>query len=73
MPAVALAYEHCRRVARDAGSSFYAGMRLLPPERRNALFAVYALARRIDDAADDDSAPEDKLAELGEIRSGSSA
>jgi phytoene synthase len=68
--AVALAYEHCRRVARDAGSSFYAGMRLLPPERRNALFAVYALARRIDDVADGDAAAAGKLAELGEIRAG---
>jgi phytoene synthase len=70
MTAAALAYEHCRRVARDSGSSFYAGMRLLPVERRNALFAVYALARRIDDVADGDGAPADKLAELGEIRRG---
>jgi phytoene synthase len=66
--AVALAYEHCRRVAREAGSSFYAGMRLLPPDRRNALFAVYALARRIDDVADGSVAAERKLAELSEIR-----
>jgi phytoene synthase len=65
---VALAYERCRRIARDSGSSFYAGMRLLPAERRNALFAVYALARRIDDVADDDGAPAEKLAALGEIR-----
>jgi phytoene synthase len=65
---VALAYERCRRIARDSGSSFYAGMRLLPVERRNALFAVYALARRIDDVADDDGAPADKLAALGKIR-----
>ena len=50
-----LAYEHCRLVARDSGSSFYAGMRLLPAERRSAMFAVYALARRIDDLADDGS------------------
>ena len=70
MTAVALAYEHCRRVARDSGSSFYAGMRLLPAERRNALFAVYALARRIDDVADDDGAQGDKLAALTEIRTG---
>jgi phytoene synthase len=43
-------------------------MRLLPPDRRNALFAVYALARRIDDVADENGPVEDKLAELGEIR-----
>ena len=55
MTAVELAYEHCRRIARESGSSFYAGMRLLPPDRRNALFAVYALARQIDDVADGDA------------------
>jgi len=70
MTATALAYEQCRRIARDAGSSFYAGMRLLPVDRRNALFAVYALARRIDDVADDAGAPADKLNELAEIRLG---
>ena len=66
--AVAPAYEHCRRLAREAGSSFYTGMRLLPPERRAALFAVYALARRIDDVADGGLAPQEKLAELEAIR-----
>jgi 15-cis-phytoene synthase len=68
--AVALAYEHCRRVARESGSSFYAGMRLLPPDRRNALFAVYALARRIDDIADGDAPDIDKLEELAAVRAG---
>jgi hypothetical protein len=47
-----LAYEHCRRLVRTSGSSFYAGMRILPADRREAIFAVYALARRIDDIAD---------------------
>jgi 15-cis-phytoene synthase len=58
------AYDQCREIARAAGSSFYAGMRLLPPERRFPLFAVYALARRIDDIADGELAPDAKLAEL---------
>jgi phytoene synthase len=70
VPAVAPAYEHCRRVARDSGSSFYAGMRLLPPDRRNALFAVYALARRIDDIADEDGPADGRAAALEEIRAG---
>jgi phytoene synthase len=56
------AYEHCRQIARASGSSFYAGMRLLPPDRRAALFAVYALARQIDDIADGDLADNQKLA-----------
>ena len=62
------AYEHCRRIARASGSTFYAGMRLLPPDRRAALFAVYALARRIDDIADGDLPPSDKLSALARAR-----
>ena len=58
------AYEHCRRIARASGSSFYTGMRLLPPDRREALFAVYALARRIDDVADGPLPAAEKLAGL---------
>jgi 15-cis-phytoene synthase len=64
-----LAYEHCRRIARASGSSFYAGMRLLPPDRRAALFAVYALARQIDDIADGDLGDNQKLAALEHTRS----
>lgn len=66
---LATAYAHCREVARRSGSSFYAGMRLLPPERRLAIFAVYALARRIDDVADGEASAEAKLARLAAIRS----
>jgi 15-cis-phytoene synthase len=66
---VEAAYEHCRRVARESGSSFYAGMRLLPPDRRAALFAVYALARRIDDIADGDLAAGEKVSALEGTRS----
>jgi phytoene synthase len=66
--ATAPAFEHVRRVARESGSSFYAGMRLLPADKRDALFAIYALARRIDDVADGDLPAEDKLAELERTR-----
>jgi phytoene synthase len=62
------AYAEARTVVRDAGSSFYAGMRLLPRERRDALFAVYALARRIDDVADGPLTGGDKLAALDRLR-----
>jgi 15-cis-phytoene synthase len=64
----AAAYAECRRIARDSGSSFYAGMRLLPADRRDAIFAIYALARRIDDVADGQLAPDEKLAELERVR-----
>jgi phytoene synthase len=62
------AYEHCRRIARESGSSFYSGMRLLPPGRRAALFAVYALARRIDDIADGALPQAEKLDALARMR-----
>jgi phytoene synthase len=68
MTSVELAYERCRRIARESGSSFYAGMRLLPCERRNALFAIYALSRQIDDVADGVLLADEKLAELARIR-----
>ncbi len=68
MTGIDLAYAECRRIARASGSSFYAGMRLLQPERRGALFAVYALARRIDDIADGELPGEEKLAELATVR-----
>ena len=66
--AVAPAFEHVRRVARESGSSFYAGMRLLPAGKRDALFAIYALARRIDDVADGGLPADEKLAELEQTR-----
>jgi phytoene synthase len=49
---LARAYATCREITRASGSSFATGIRLLPGERRDALCAVYALARRIDDIAD---------------------
>jgi phytoene synthase len=63
-----LGYEAARRIARESGSTFYRGMRLLPPERRAALFALYALARRIDDIADGDLTAKAKLAALDAVR-----
>jgi phytoene synthase len=64
----AAAYAECRRIARAAGSTFYSGMKLLPAERRDAIFAIYALARTIDDVADGELDSGAKLDELGRIR-----
>ena len=36
-----------------AGSSFYAGMRVLPKAEREAMFAIYAFCRKVDDIADE--------------------
>lgn len=40
--------------AQVSGSSFYAGMRVLPKPRREAMYAVYAFCRAVDDIADDE-------------------
>ena len=36
-----------------ASSSFYLAMRLMPKRERDAMFAIYAFCRRVDDIADD--------------------
>ena len=41
------------KIVRDAGTSFYRGMRILPPGRRMAMYAIYAFCRLVDDIADD--------------------
>ncbi len=66
--ATELAYEHCRQLVRSSGSSFYAGMRILPSDRREAIFAVYALARRVDDIADGVLPGDEKLSQLSSLR-----
>ena len=38
---------------RSAGTSFYHGMRMLPPDRRHAMYAIYAFCRVVDDIADE--------------------
>jgi phytoene synthase len=35
-----------------AGSNFYMAMRILPPEERQAMYAIYAFCRAVDDIAD---------------------
>ncbi len=48
-----------------SGSSFYWAMRFLPLPQRQALFAVYAFCREIDDVADGKASKIDKIADLG--------
>lgn len=51
-----------------SGTSFYSAMRLLPAERRNAMYAIYAFCREVDDIADDGGSLEAKRAGLEEWR-----
>ena len=49
------AYAYCQNITRRSSSNFYYAFRLLSPERRDALFAVYAFCRFVDDITDDAS------------------
>ena len=45
-----------RRWSRPPGTSFYWSMRLLPRAKRDAMYAIYAFCREVDDIADGDAA-----------------
>ncbi|MDE1932886.1 presqualene diphosphate synthase HpnD [Bradyrhizobium sp.] len=51
-----------------SGSSFYAAMRLLPQEQREAMFQIYSFCRQVDDIADSDGPREQRLAALQQWR-----
>jgi phytoene synthase len=55
-------------IVRAAGTSFYRGMRVLPPERRQAMYAIYAFCRMVDDIADEDGELAGKLSRLAAWR-----
>lgn len=57
-----------RAKVQAAGSSFYWAMRFLPPQKRSALFAIYAFCREVDDIADGDLSREDKIVALDRWR-----
>ena len=56
MPAIEVerAYERCEQITRHEAANFFYGIRLLPRSKRQAMSAVYAFARRVDDIGDGD-------------------
>ena len=54
---------------RASGSSFYAGMRILPPAQRDAMFEIYAFCRAVDDIADSTGPRPERVAQLQGWRS----
>jgi 15-cis-phytoene synthase len=62
------AYTVCEQITREQARNFHYGIRLLPPSKRTALCALYALARRIDDIGDGPLPPAEKEAALSAVR-----
>jgi len=52
--------QEVERLVRASGTSFYRGMRVLPPDRRAAMYAIYAFCRLVDDIADEDAPLDEK-------------
>jgi phytoene synthase len=63
--------EYCEGITRTYARNFYYGLRLLPPEKRQAMYALYAWMRLVDDIADneDGRALPQRIAELESWRS----
>ena len=52
----------------NSGSSFYWAMKLMPANKRAAMFAIYGFCRDVDDIADGDAPAPEKMARLEEHR-----
>jgi phytoene synthase len=65
---VLAAYSYCEAVTGQQARNFAYGIRLLPTEKRQAMSALYAFSRRIDDIGDGSLAPRTKHARLEETR-----
>jgi squalene synthase HpnD len=60
--------EEVRAKVQAAGSSFYWAMRFMPQRKREALFAIYAFCREVDDIADGPQNREAKIVALDRWR-----
>jgi 15-cis-phytoene synthase len=58
---LAEAYRRCEEITTAEARNFSYGIKLLPPDKRRAMSALYALARRIDDIGDGDAPAPAKL------------
>jgi phytoene synthase len=61
---VLAAYRYCETVTGHEARNFAYGIRLLPTPKRQAMSALYAFSRRVDDIGDGDLAPDEKLRRL---------
>jgi phytoene synthase len=62
------AYAEVGRITRREAKNFAYGIMVLPRAKRQAIAAIYAFARRVDDVADGGLPPDEKRARLEELR-----
>jgi phytoene synthase len=62
------AYAEVGRITRREAKNFAYGIMMLPRAKRQAIAAIYAFARRVDDVADGELPPEEKRVRLEELR-----
>ena len=60
---------YCQQKAAASGSSFYYSFTFLPPERRQAITALYAFCREVDDIVDEGGDVHTAAAQLDAWRS----
>nr|WP_208298538.1 presqualene diphosphate synthase HpnD [Streptomyces liangshanensis] len=65
---VLAAYSYCEAVTGQQARNFAYGIRLLPTDKRQAMSALYALSRRVDDIGDGTLEPAAKQARLEDTR-----
>jgi presqualene diphosphate synthase len=68
VPSEAETRAHVHALVARSGSSFLWGMRILPAPRREAMYAIYAFCRVVDDIADEPDRVENKLMRLDQWR-----
>ncbi len=56
--------EPATSAAKASGSSFYTAMKILPAEKRDAMYAIYDFCREVDDIADEGGTDEERHAGL---------
>ena len=62
------AYDHCQRIAKEHARNFYYAFRILPAQKRRAIYAAYAFCRLCDDISDEDLPLEEKDRQFAETR-----
>jgi phytoene synthase len=62
------AYAEVGRITRREAKNFAYGIMVLPRAKRQAIAAIYAFARKVDDVADGELPPDEKQARLEELR-----